>query len=70
MITFRYVTDPAHMGKRFIFKTLEGAKAKAHKLVGTLPKLDPDGYAVNRTTGNCLFFFGTTFSELFPKEST
>lgn len=67
MITLRYVTSPTSTGKAFKFKTLAGARTKARNLVGSYPKLDPDGYAVQRTTGNCLFFQGVTFDELFPR---
>jgi hypothetical protein len=66
-ITFCYVTDPGKPDKRSQYKTLKAAQAKAQKLVGESPKLDPDGYAVDRKTGNCLFFNGVTFEELFPK---
>ena len=47
-------------------KTLAGARTKAHNLVTSRPKRDPDGYAVNPQTGGCLFFQGVTFEELFP----
>lgn len=68
MITLTYVTSPTSTGRTFKFKTLTGARNKARTLVGSYPKIDPDGYAVQRTTGNCLFFQGTTFEELFPKD--
>ena len=67
LITFRYVTNPAKIGRKYSFKTLEGAQARAHKLVGQRPKVDPDGYVSHRRTGNCLFFFGCTLTELFPQ---
>lgn len=52
-------------GRKFKYKTLKGAQKKAHDLVGRFPKHDPDGYAVSRLSGHCLFFLGTTFEELF-----
>jgi len=64
-ITLRYVDSPNASGRTFKFKTLVGARTKARKLVGSFPKQDPDGYAVSRLTGNCLFFQGVTFKELF-----
>ncbi len=65
-IKFRYVTDAYQPSRVFKYKTLNGARRKARKLVGYEPKRDPDGYAVDRKTGNCLFILeGTTFEELF-----
>jgi hypothetical protein len=66
MITLLYVNSSSAPGRRFKYKTLAGARTKAHNLVGSNPKRDPDGYAVQRTTGNCLFFQGVSFVELFP----
>ncbi len=66
MIILRYVTAPGFRERIFRYKTLKGAQMKALTLVGHNPKLDPDGYAVERTTGNCLFFQGTSFGALFP----
>lgn len=68
-ITFHYVTSAAGRGRNSSFKTLVAAKKRAHALVGPHPKRDPDGYAVHRVTGNCLFFQGTTFEELFPSSA-
>lgn len=64
-ITFSFVNKPGALGRRFFYKTLAGARRKAHKLVGTKPRLDPDGYAVARN-GDCLFFSGASFSDLWP----
>ncbi len=64
-IILRWVVTP-NSTKTFKYKTLAGAKSKAHALVGTQPKLDPDGYLVNRTTGGCLFFQGVELKDLFP----
>jgi hypothetical protein len=70
MITFRFVDDAARpFGRQFQYKTLAGAQAKAHRLVGGNPRLDPDGYAVHPRTGDCLFFQGVTFEQLFPRRS-
>lgn len=65
MITFTYVTS-AHKGQIFKYKTLAAAQKKAEALVGPHPKRDPDGYAVARLSGNCLFFRGCAFENLFP----
>jgi hypothetical protein len=68
VITLCYVTSPTRGGVTFKFKTLKGAQSKAHQLLGVNPKRDPDGYAVSRTTGNCIFIReGCTFEELFPE---
>jgi hypothetical protein len=65
-ITFRFVDKPDQFGRKFSYKTLEGARAKAYQLVGRRPKIDPDGYYVARN-GDCLFTFGVTTEELFPE---
>jgi hypothetical protein len=65
-ITFRFVSQPGQFGRKFTFKTLKGAQAKAYRLVGRHPKIDPDGYYVARN-GNCLFTSGVTTEELFPE---
>lgn len=65
-IVLRFITTPTSSGRRFEYKTLAGAKRAAHRLVGSKPKRDPDGYAVHRRSGNCLFFLGATFEQLFP----
>ena len=66
MITLTFVTGPHSRDKTYRYKTLGGAMKKAHSLVGRNPRLDPDGYAVSRSSGKCLFFQGSTFEELFP----
>jgi hypothetical protein len=68
MITLRFVNRPSSLGRTFRFKTLAGAVRKARKLVGSHPLLDPDGYAVQRLTGNCLFFQGANYIDLFGQE--
>ncbi len=65
VIQLRYVSNAPD--RTFRYKTLAGARARAHNLVGSNPKRDPDGYAVNRRTGDCLFFQNVTFEVLFPK---
>jgi len=65
-IILRFVNDPSKLGRKFEYKTLAGARKKAQSLVGKHPRLDPDGYAVHRVTGDCLFCQGATFDELFP----
>ena len=65
-ITLRYVHSANTFGTAYTFKTLKGARKKAHTLVGPFPKLDPDGYVFQRVSGNCLFFKGATIEELFP----
>jgi len=67
MITFRYVTDPSKFGKKYRFKTLKGAQKKALELVGSTPKLDPDGYLVDPRSGSCLFFQGCSLVDLCQK---
>ncbi len=64
-ITLRWV-GTSNSTRTFKYKTLASAQKKAHALVGTQPKLDPDGYLVNPTTGGCLFFQGVELKELFP----
>ena len=66
MITFNYVTSANSKGRTFKYKTLGAAQKRASTLVGPHPKRDPDGYAVGRVSGNCLFFKGVTFEDLFP----
>lgn len=66
MIRLTYVNSPASRGRKAQYDSLEKARKAAHKLVGPHPKRDPDGYAVDRVTGNCLFFQGVTFEVLFP----
>lgn len=65
-IVFRFVDSPAGSGRCSTYKTLAGAQRAAQRLVGSKPKRDHDGYAVHRVTGNCLFFQGVTFEQLFP----
>ncbi len=65
-IQLRYVDSPIRMGRTFKFKTLAGARTKAHNLVTSRPKRDHDDYAVHPQTGNCLFYQGVAFEELFP----
>ncbi len=72
IITLRFVTDSRKLGSRkmsertFKYRTLVGARGRADSLVTGKPKMDPDGYAVHPTKGDCLFFQGTTAAELFP----
>jgi hypothetical protein len=66
MITLRFVNDPSKPDRVFKYKTLAGARVRAHNLVTWHPRLDPDGYAVHPRSGDCLFFQGVTFDELFP----
>ncbi len=65
-ILLTYVTSSAKSGRRFPFVTLETARRKAHALLSPNPRRDPDGYAVNRQNGHCLWFHGCTFEQLFP----
>jgi hypothetical protein len=65
-IAFRFVNKPGQFGRKFGYKTLEGARAKAYQLVGRRPKIDPDGYYVARN-GDCLFAFGVSVKKLFPE---
>ena len=53
------------------FFSLRGAQRAAKRLMGPSPKLDPDGYVVNRTTGACLIFMQgeVAYSELFGDSS-
>lgn len=68
LIVLRYVNNAATSGTTYKFKTLRGARNRAHTLVGAHPRQDPDGYAVART-GECLFIIsGTTFDGLFTAE--
>lgn len=64
-IRLRYVTYGSLTGVPYSFLTVAGAQRRAEILVGPRPKLDPDGYAVG-PKGDCLFFTGITFEELFP----
>ncbi len=57
-------------GRMSMLHSVEAARKRAHALVGAHPKKDPDGYAVSRRTGDCLFFSGTSFEELFPSEAS
>jgi len=66
MITLNYVTSANSKGRTFKYKTLDAAQKRAFTLVGPHPKRDPDGYAVAKLSGNCLFFWGVTFEDLFP----
>jgi hypothetical protein len=66
-ITLTYVSTPGGAGKKFHYKTLGGARKKASRLVGGFPKFDPDGYAVSRARGDCLFVTGdATLEDIFP----
>lgn len=66
-IVLTFVTGPGYPNpSRLTYKTLSGARNKAHKMVGANPKRDPDGYAVNRKNGVCLFVVsGCKYSDLF-----
>jgi len=72
-ITLRFITDRYKFGSRkmrertFRYKTLEGARGRANSLVTAKPKIDPDGYAVHPTKGDCLVFIGITKEQLFPR---
>lgn len=67
-MVLRFIDSPLSRGRTFRFKTLKGARAKAHRLVTATPKRDHDGYAVHPKTGDCLFFVeGCTFELLFPQ---
>jgi len=48
------------------FKTLASARRYANKVVGLNPRLDCDGYVVNRANGDCLFVDGATVGDIFP----
>lgn len=67
MIRFRHVH---RKGERTLRpKNMEEAQRWARRLMGRHPKMDPDGYVVNRQTGDCLFLLeGASFEELFPAE--
>jgi hypothetical protein len=70
MITLRFIDDHTKtFGRTFRYRTIAGARTKAHQLVGLNPKRDPDGYVSHRTTGNCLFFQGCTYEELFLNDT-
>lgn len=51
--------------RRIRYKTLGGARRGAHRIVGPNPRFDPDGYAVSRHSGICLFVLGAGMYELF-----
>lgn len=68
-IQLRWVSSPSSQGRTFKYKTLAGARAKAHNLVTSRPKRDHDDYAVNPQTGGCLFYQGVTFEALFPTQN-
>lgn len=50
------------------FKTLEGARAYAHRKVGAHPEYSSFGYVVSSYGDAKLTFSGATFEELFPRE--
>lgn len=67
-ITLRYVCDTGE--RTYKYKSVDWAIRRARRLVGSTPKIDPDGYAVHRGNGNCLFFIGVTKEQLFPELKT
>lgn len=67
MILLKFITGTRE--RTLKYKTLEGAMRRARTLMGSHPRKDPDGYAVNRK-GECLFIIeGATFEEVFPAPS-
>jgi hypothetical protein len=65
VIRLCFVKSLTTRASNFSFATVTGARRKAQKLVGSRPKVDPDGYLVDRD-GNCLFFSGCKLEDLFP----
>lgn len=70
MFKFRLVTDHNKpSGRQLKYKTLAGARKALNRILGTsLPKKDPDGYAVG-DMGQCLFFLdGLTFEDVYTQK--
>lgn len=46
------------------YQTIAKAREMARRWLGENPKIDPDGYAVNRTNGDCLFVQGAELEDV------
>ncbi len=58
------ITLTPHLGRKRAYKTLDGARRAASRMLAAPVTLDPDGYAVGKG-GKCLFFHGCSFGDLF-----